>query len=99
MTVKLCANCHRMISPTVHSYTLRIEVFAGIEESLTISQGEMETDHIQEMKDIIAKLESMNEDEVRDQEQKVYTRFNFAVCPACRHDLVRKLCKGAISSP
>lgn len=71
----------------MHPYTMRIELFPRVADSLEISPGDLEIDFDAELKDIVARLEAMSEEEIRLQEERLYTRFCFVLCPACRDRL------------
>lgn len=87
MKARRCGYCHRIIPPGVHPYTMRVELFPRVADSLQIEAGDLEVDFDAELKDLVAQLESLSEEEVRIQEERAYSRFCFILCPACRDAL------------
>lgn len=90
MAQRRCGYCHRTIPSNVHPYTMRIELFPRVADSLTISPSDLQADFDAEMRELIAKLEAMSEEQIRLQEERMYTRFCFVLCPDCRDGLVQK---------
>lgn len=88
MDPRRCGYCHREIPAEVHPYTMRIELFPRVADSLEIRLEDLEIDFDKEMKDLVAQLEAMTEEEVKSQEERIFTRFCFILCPACRDLLV-----------
>ncbi len=93
-----CSNCHREIPHPVHPYTMRIELFPRVEESLQFSEADLEKDCDEEIKKIIAQLEAMDDEEAQLEEERVYSAFNFVLCPACRDFLAKQL-KSNVATP
>ncbi len=91
-----CANCRARIPDGVHPYSMRIELFPRIEESLIITTEDLEIDFDTKLKKIVAQLEAMSEDEVQAETERVYSRFHFVVCDACRDMLARSLKENAL---
>lgn len=90
MDARRCGYCHREIAPGVHPYTMRIELFPRVADSLEIRLEDLEVDFDAEMKALVEQLEAMSEEEIETQEERIYTRFCFILCPACRDRLVRQ---------
>lgn len=93
MTKKIhyCQHCHKRIPSQVHPYTLRLELFPAVEPSLEISDEDMKLDFEAEMKRLIDLMESMNEAEVRHQEELMFVSYSFTLCPDCRDRLSEQL--------
>lgn len=75
---------------------MRIELFPRIEESLNITPEDLEIDFDTELKQIVAQLEAMSDEEVQAEKERVYSRFHFVVCDACRDMLARSLKENAL---
>ncbi len=90
MKTRQCGYCHQRISPEVHPYTMRIELFPRVADTLEIRPEDLELDFDTEMKALIAQLESMSPDEIDQEEERIYTRFCFILCPSCRDSLVKR---------
>jgi hypothetical protein len=88
MNERHCGYCHQRIPSGVHPYTMRVELFPRVADTLEIRPEDLELDFDAEMKAIIAQLESMSPDEIGQQEERIYTRFCFILCPSCRDSLV-----------
>lgn len=80
----ICDNCRREINVNIHPYTVKIELFPRVEESLEPHASEMAVDFEQEIKKIVAKMEQMTDEEVRLEEERVYSVFQYVICPPCR---------------
>lgn len=91
-----CANCRARIPDGVHPYTMRIELFPRIEESLNITPEDLEIDFDTELKKIVEQLKAMSDDEVQAEEERIYSRFHFVVCDACREMLAKSLKENAL---
>jgi len=87
----ICDNCKKPISDAVHPYTMKIELFPSIEKSLDLVASDSEVDFEEEIREIIAQLESMDEREREEEESKVYTRFEYLLCTPCRDSFARRL--------
>lgn len=86
-----CQYCHKPLGKGVHPYTLRLELFPSVEDSLQISESEMTIDFEKEMKRLIDLMESMDEAQVRQEEKKMFMAFSFTLCPKCRDKLAGQL--------
>ena len=91
MTPLQCGNCGQAIPEGIHPYTMRIEFFPRVEESLEISEADFDVDFDEEIKKIVNQLEAMGEEEVELQEAKVYSSFSFVLCGTCRDLLASQL--------
>jgi hypothetical protein len=80
----LCANCRKPIAEGVHPYTMRIEIFPRVEESLEFQPEDLEGDFDEEIQQIVEQLEAMSETEAQLEEERVYSCFTFVLCPSCR---------------
>ena len=60
-------------------YVVRIEISAAFDP--VISDDEDDRDHLQEIQDILERLEDAQSDEVSDD---VYQQLRFDLCPECR---------------
>lgn len=85
-----CAYCHTPIADDVHPYTMKVELFPRIEESLEFTQQDLDLDFDQEIQNIVEQLESLSEAEAQLEEERVYSCFSFVVCPACRDYLANQ---------
>lgn len=90
MPNRRCGYCHQAIPEGVHPYTMRIELFPRVEDSLDVQSGDLEIDFDAEMRALVEQLEAMNEEEVRLQEERIYTRFCFILCQSCRDALASR---------
>ena len=86
-----CAYCHQPIPDEMHPYTLRLELFPAIEPSLQVSEAELERDLEAEMKRLIELMERMDEDQVIEQEKRMFVSHTFMLCRLCRDRLAREL--------
>lgn len=91
MADRECGNCHCEIGEGVHPYTVKIELYPRVDESLEITEADLKVDFDAELKKIIEKMEAMSEEERKLEEERIYTRFNFTLCPRCRDALARQL--------
>jgi glycine cleavage system protein P-like pyridoxal-binding family len=94
MAAPRCINCRRSIADGVHPYTIRVEMFPRVEESIKISPEEMEVDCDAEIQRLVDRLESMSEAERIEEEERVYVSFSYTICPACRDLLTAQLKRG-----
>ena len=69
---------------------MRIELFPRVEDSVEFSEAELQIDFEDEWKKIIAKLEAMDEKEVQLEKDRVFSRFSFVLCVACRDVLAKQ---------
>jgi hypothetical protein len=86
-----CDYCRQPISPNVHPYTLRLELFPAIEPSLEISAQQMQIDFAAEMERLIRLMEEMDEGAVIHQEKLMFVAHRFTLCPSCRNLLAARL--------
>ncbi len=97
MTTPVCANCGRWLAEGHQTYTMKIELFASVEDPLVLSEKDLAADLEQEMKALIEKLGSMSDVEVRREEERVYSVYTFTLCPPCR-DLLAGLLRGHLAT-
>jgi len=86
-----CAACGTEISDGNQVYTLRVDLFAA-KGDLEVLADEMGRNRSAEIESLVAKLEDMDEDELEEQEQRVFERHTFTLCAVCRaeiHDRLR----------
>lgn len=86
-----CDYCHKPIPPSVHPFTLRLELFPAIEPSLEINAKDLSLDFEAEMKRLIAQMEKMTETEKIEQEKILFVAHKFTLCPRCRNRIARQL--------
>ncbi len=90
-----CQYCHEPIPEQVQYYTLRMELFPSVEQSIQeIESREAKVDFETEMQRLIELMEQMDEREVARQEKLIYTSHTFTLCPGCRDkiaDLISRL--------
>ena len=86
-----CQHCQGGIAPKVHPYPMKVEFYPRVEESLTISAEDLAADHTTAMEKLIEQMEAMTGAEVRREEERIYTRLEFVLCPRCRDELVGQM--------
>lgn len=95
---RVCRNCFRRIAPGVVAYTVRVDVFPNVEDSLRVASeriagGENPED---ELARLVAAMDAMDEAAVRREEELVHSRFQFVVCPECRDALAEGMETGRV---
>ena len=60
-------------------YVIKIEVYAAY-DPLEISEEDLETDHTEEIEDLLDEIETRETEELEDE---VYKAFRFDLCPEC----------------
>lgn len=98
MTLLACADCQEEIPEGAQPYTMRIELFASIDDPLEISAEELETNFEAELKKIVGQLEAMSEEELELQEERVHSAFSFVLCTRCRDSLAERLRRNMTAS-
>ena len=93
-----CGNCQEEIPEETHPYTIRIEFFPRLEDSLHISKSDLEVDFDEELKRVIEKLEAMSTKEAQLEEERVYSSFTFTLCLKCRDLLALQLKRNVSTS-
>lgn len=80
-----CDLCKRDLDPDEDlRYVVRIEVFAAFDPLVT--EDNDERDHLQEIQDILERLENSEGDPVG---EEVYQQMRFDLCPECRRKFTR----------
>lgn len=87
MSDRNCQYCKGEIPISVHSYTMKIQMYPSVEDSLQITEADLKKDPLEEMMLIIKSMEAMDEQEVRIQEDRIYSTFSFMICRKCRDRL------------
>lgn len=87
MALLKCGNCHNEIPHGVHGYTMKVEMYPRVEESLEFSEVDLQKDINAELQAIVEQLEAMSDQEVELEEERVYSCFKFVLCRECRDAL------------
>ena len=85
-----CHSCGQDIPEGAQDYQLRIDLFAGA-GPLAPDAQELVGDRAPEFEWLLARLEHMSEVEVLEEERRVFERFTFRLCGACRRALADRL--------
>jgi hypothetical protein len=85
-----CAACGQEISPDRPGYTLRLDLF-GWAGPLEIGEDELTQDRRAELLELVQKLGALSAEQVAEQEDQVFERYTFPLCPRCREDLHGRL--------
>lgn len=81
-----CDCCHRSIdSENDLRYVVRMEVYAAM-DSVTAENEADDRDHLEEIQDIVERIEDADTDRVGDD---VYQQMRFDLCPECRQRFLR----------
>lgn len=91
MSARFCTNCDAAIPNGVHPYTVRIEVFPSRDEVLNLDEIDLTQDIKSGMKVLIERMEAMTDEEVERETERMYSRFQFIICPRCREALAPRL--------
>lgn len=85
-----CDVCKRPIHPHADvRHVVKIEVFAAIEDDQDCGchdEATADADHLDEMQDLLERLDDAAEDDARDDETR---SMRFDLCPECRRRFVR----------
>jgi len=81
-----CDLCKRLIDPEEDlRYVVKIEVYAAVDpienDSIADGNAEDDRDHLQEMQEILQRMDDTGSDAVGDD---VYQHLRFDLCPECR---------------
>ena len=80
-----CDLCRRDLDPGQDlRYVVKIEVFAAFDPLVT--EDDDERDHLQEIQDILERLENSEGDQVG---EEVYQQMRFDLCSECRRKFAR----------
>ena len=81
-----CDLCRRDLDPdTDLRYVVKMEVYAAFDPSASDEEDD-ERDHLQEIQDILERLEDTDSDRIGDD---VYQQLRFDLCPECRKRFVK----------
>ncbi len=81
-----CDLCNRELDPDDDlRYVVKIEVYAAFDPSV-VDEEEDDRDHLQEIQDILERLEHASGDAVG---QDVYQQMRFDLCPECRRKFAK----------
>lgn len=89
--MKVCAYCRQTIPVGMYPFTLRLELFHAVEETLEIDQTTLTQDLGDEMQRLIAIMEKMTDLEVEEEEKRMYVSYAFTLCRPCRDRLAHQL--------
>lgn len=90
-----CENCGRAVPPEELLYEIRIDIYAK-GGPVVIDPADLEKDHLDEMKKLIARMENMNVEELTDQ---VWESYRFDLCMKCREEFHARLKLKATGKP
>jgi hypothetical protein len=87
----VCDLCKREMDPDEDlRYVVRMEIYAAFDPTAVAEEND-DRDHLQEIQDILDRLEQTNADQVGDE---VYQQLHFDLCPECRKRFVKNpLCR------
>lgn len=87
---RLCENCGRWIEANEMLYRVRLEVYA--EPRIDFSDPLPPRSRARaDWKELIARMEAMSEEEVREAADQVHELIEYNLCPECRRDLHRRI--------
>jgi hypothetical protein len=84
--------CQSEILTGTQAYTLRIDLFAGTD--LEVTDEELQKDRTEEFEQLIDQLEKMDAEQISEEQDKIFERYTFTLCPICRarfHGLLKTL--------
>ncbi len=84
-----CAACGLALPDEALRYVLQVDLYAQAEG--VSAEGLLAGDAPAELEAILQRLVRMDEAELREEERKVFERFRFSLCPACRLGLRARL--------
>jgi hypothetical protein len=77
----VCDLCKRDLDPQVDlRYVVKMEIFAAL-DPMAVDEDEGDRDHLQEIQDILERLEDAESDQIGDD---VCQQLRFDLCPECR---------------
>lgn len=82
-----CENCGKWIDSEETIYEIRIDIYAK-GGPVTITEEDLQKNHIREMEELIRSMEEMDVDEITDQ---VWESYRFDLCRKCREQFHEKL--------
>jgi hypothetical protein len=81
-----CDLCKRDLDPEDDlRYVVKVEVYAAL-DSATADEAEDDRDHLQEIQDILERLEDADDDQLG---ADVYQQLRFDLCPECRKKFLK----------
>ena len=87
---RTCEHCGRWVEPNETMYCVRVEVFAEptippFDPHETREQANAAWERL------LARLEKMSDDEVREASDQVYERYAYNLCATCRAEMHRRI--------
>jgi (p)ppGpp synthase/HD superfamily hydrolase len=85
-----CAACLATIPDGQQRYTLRVDLFAAV-DNLDLTEEEIERDRSDEIRQLIERLSKMEPEEIKEESERIFERRVFTLCAVCRaslHDLL-----------
>lgn len=81
-----CDLCKRDLDPREDlRYVVKIEIYAAF-DPLAADEEDDDRDHLQEIQDILERLEAAESDQISDD---VYQQLRFDLCPECRKKFLK----------
>ena len=81
-----CDLCKRELEPEQDlRYVIKMEIYAALDPAVT-SEEEEDRDHLQEIQDILERIEDAESDEIG---EEVYQQLRFDLCPECRKKFMK----------
>jgi hypothetical protein len=81
-----CDLCKRPLDPEADlRYVVKMEVYAAF-DPIAMDEEEDDRDHLQEIQDILERLEDAEDDRIGDD---VYQQMRFDLCPDCRRKFIK----------
>jgi hypothetical protein len=81
-----CDLCKRPLDPeTDLRYVVKMEIYAAF-DPIADEEEEDDRDHLQEIQDILERLEDAENDQIGDD---VYQQMRFDLCPECRRKFLK----------
>ncbi len=81
---RVCDNCGRWVEATEALFQVTVTLVAEPGPEIELPP---ENDPKREYERLLAKLEAMNPEEVREAEDEVHEAYRFALCPSCRREI------------
>ena len=87
---RVCEHCGRWVESNETMYCVRIEVFA--EPTIPpFDPNETREQAAAEWERLLARLDKMSDDDVRDASDQVYERYAYNLCAACRAEMHHRI--------
>lgn len=87
---RVCDQCGRWIEPNEYRYRLRLEIVAEPGPEIQLESADLPTAR-EEWERLVARLEKMSAEQVREAEDAVHETFDYWLCPDCRAEFHKKL--------